>query len=107
VGHLREGGFEVTESEAVSLPALADLRARSGVPPGVASCHTAFVDRYVIEGHVPADVLHDLLEQAPDIVGLAVAGMPPGSPGMESPSPVPYEILAIDADGTTSVFARR
>jgi len=89
-----------------------DLRAvktRLGVPPALQSCHTAQVGGYVIEGHVPADTLKRLLKTRPAVVGLAVPGMPVGSPGMESPSQTPerYQILTFDKNGKTTVFDSR
>jgi hypothetical protein len=65
------------------------------------------VQGYVIEGHVPADLIHRLLKEKPEVLGLAVPGMPIGSPGMEGPNPEPYEILTFDKSGRTAVFAKR
>ncbi len=87
---------------------MAAVKARYGVPSALYSCHTAIVDGYVIEGHVPAAEIQRLLqERPPDIIGLAVPGMPVGSPGMESPDGTtqPYQVFAFSADGTTRVFA--
>jgi hypothetical protein len=79
------------------------------VPQAVASCHTAEVGAYVIEGHVPADLIHRVLKERPKIAGLGVPGMPVGSPGMETPGRPPerHDVLAWDAAGRTSVYARR
>ncbi len=73
------------------------------------SCHTAVVDGYVVEGHVPADLVHKLLDERPDVKGLAVPGMPIGSPGMETPGRQPerYQVLTFDRDGTVEVYATR
>lgn len=104
VEHLKANGFSVTEhviEDRNTAPA------RERVPEQLRSCHTATVGRYVVEGHVPADVIKDLLRKQPDIEGIAVPGMPAGSPGMESPNPQPYEIIAFDKAGRTSTFARR
>ena len=89
-----------------------DLRAvktRLGVPSALASCHTAVVGAYVIEGHVAADTIKRLLKERPAVVGLAVPGMPVGSPGMESPGhPAErYQILTFDKSGKTTVFESR
>ncbi len=65
------------------------------MPPGLQSCHTARVGDYIIEGHVPADLVERLLDEKPDIKGLAVPGMPMGSPGMEGPRKDPCDVLAI------------
>lgn len=71
------------------------------------ACHTAIIDGYVIEGHVPADVIDKLLKEKPQVVGLAVPGMPAGSPGMESGKPEPYNVLTFDKNGKTTVYAKR
>ena len=77
------------------------------MPEKLYSCHTAVVQSYVIEGHVPADLIHLLLNERPALAGLAVPGMPVGSPGMEGPNPQPYEVISFDKQGRTSVYARR
>jgi hypothetical protein len=104
VGHLRTSGFPV---DARDVPDIVRVKRKLGVPAGLEACHTATVDGYVIEGHVPADVIDHLLRDRPRGAGLAVPGMPAGSPGMESNYPVPYSIVAFKADGTTYEFARR
>ena len=101
VEHLRKAGFQVTV-EAV--PNTADYRRRFGVPEGLKSCHTAFVNGYAIEGHVPAADIQRLLRERPKAKGLAVPGMPLGSPGMEADRSQPYSVLLFDADGKTTVF---
>ncbi len=90
----------------------ADLRSfkqRHGVPAELAGCHTAFVEGYIVEGHVPADTIERLLRERPQIAGLAVPGMPVGSPGMEIPGrpAVPFDVIAFETDGKTEVFALR
>lgn len=77
------------------------------IPPEYQSCHTAIVDGYVLEGHVPKDEVLRLLNERPDIIGLAVPGMPIGSPGMEIPgrAPDPYKVFAIDKQGKGSIYA--
>lgn len=105
--HLEENGFAVhIREEGFDLHAIKD---RYGVTPRLASCHTAVVADYVIEGHVPADVIVQLLAERPQIRGLAVPGMPPGVPGMPDPGPIrdPYDILAIEADGAVHTYATR
>ena len=104
--HLRRHAFPVDDRETDDLGA---FKRKLGVPPKLSSCHTATVDGYVIEGHVPADVIDRLLRERPKVAGLAVPGMPAGSPGMESPGQKPerYDVLAFDARGTTTVFAKR
>lgn len=104
ITHLRASGFAVTARDTSDVGA---VKRRLGVLPTLESCHTAFVAGYVVEGHVPADAIARLLEERPPIVGIAVPGMPAGSPGMENAQPyVSYEVIAFDAQGRTSVFAR-
>ncbi len=86
---------------------LLDIKIKYKVPNNLYSCHTAIVEGYVIEGHVPADTVRRLLKEKPAVVGLAVPGMPIGSPGMEGPNPQPYEVLTFDKDGRTAVYAKR
>ena len=107
VDHMRANGFD---AKVQDLPDLTAIKAKLGVPPGVNSCHTAQVGRYVIEGHIPADAVHRLLKERPTTVsGLAVPGMPQGSPGMEVPggSVQPYLILTFDKQGQTTIYERR
>lgn len=104
--HLRENGFEVN---AIDLDDLLAVKARYAIPQQLAGCHTAVVDDYVIEGHVPADVIRRLLSERPDVKGLSVPGMPLGSPGMEDPRGRrdPFNVLAFDAQGRAWVYERR
>lgn len=106
MGHLRASGFPVNDQTVSDMGA---IKQRHGVPVKLGSCHTATVDGYVIEGHVPADVIDRLLAERPRVVGLAVPGMPAGSPGMEVPGQPAqrYEILSFDTRGETRVFAVR
>ncbi len=98
--YMQARGFTV---EAEDDPDLAEFKASSGVPSSAQSCHTAVIDGYVVEGHVPVAAINDLLEERPDIDGIALPGMPPGSPGMPGEQAEPFEILALD-NGTTSIF---
>jgi hypothetical protein len=77
------------------------------VPQKLYSCHTALIEGYVIEGHVPADLIKRLVKEKPVVLGLAVPGMPIGSPGMEGGKPDPYAVLTFDKDGKTTVYAKR
>ena len=104
VEHVQAAGFRVTVHDTTNLAGVAE---RYGVPHKLSACHTAVVDSYVVEGHVPADVIQRLLKERPGIAGVAVAGMPAGSPGMESDTPAKYYILTFDKNGTTSVFGAR
>lgn len=99
-----EHGFAV---ESKDLYDLAPIKAEHQVPPALQSCHTAIVDGYIVEGHVPAAEVKRMLETRPDIVGLAVPGMPIGSPGMEvAGSDVqPFDVIAWDQSGKAVVFA--
>lgn len=103
VEHMRQAGFEVKEHDVTDIPA---ARRRIGMPERYGSCHTATVGGYAVEGHVPAADVKRLLAEKPKATGLAVPSMPPGSPGMDSPRPVPYETLLVAADGTSRVFTR-
>jgi hypothetical protein len=83
-------------------------RKKYGVPASLASCHTAVIDGYSIEGHVPADVIQKLLKEKPAIAGLAAPGMPQGSPGMEQGGPAEhYDIISFTRSGKTAVYASR
>jgi hypothetical protein len=98
VEHLRAAGFTVAVTDT---PRVSPVKARLGIPQDLWSCHTAEVGRYAIEGHVPAPAIRRLLTEQPDATGLAVPGMPIGSPGMEvegSP-PEEYVVLAFGAFG--------
>jgi hypothetical protein len=88
---------------------LEPIKTRYGVPAALQSCHTALVEGYVVEGHVPADLIERLLRERPNVAGLAVPGMPVGSPGMEVPGGrvERYQVLTFDRAGKTGVFATR
>jgi hypothetical protein len=83
------------------------MKTQYGVPEALFSCHTARIGDYVIEGHVPADLIVRLLQERPNVRGLSVPGMPSGSPGMEGPNPQPYEVFTFDDAGNIRVYARR
>lgn len=83
------------------------IKIKYGVPLKLRACHTALIQTYVIEGHVPVDAITRLLKERPTIIGLAVMGMPIGSPGMPGPNSQPYDVLAFDQQGRVSVFARK
>ncbi len=103
VEHLQQAGFAVRTHDVNDVPA---ARQRLGMPERLGSCHTAKVAGYVVEGHVPAADIQRLLKEKPKAIGLAVPSMPPGSPGMESPKPVPYNTLLVQAGGATTIFAK-
>jgi len=104
IKHVESHGFRVTVHDLGNTAA----RARMKVPMKLGSCHTAVVGRYAIEGHVPAADVRRLVKEAPDAVGLAVPGMPVGSPGMDGPDygdqRDPFDVLLVAKDGSTRVF---
>jgi len=102
--HLRANGFAV---KIIEDPQINRVKARLGVPSDLYSCHTAEVDGYVIEGHVPAGAIRRLLAQRPNAKGLSAPGMPVGSPGMEVPGSPPevYSVMIFGPEGS-KVFAR-
>lgn len=104
VKHLQANGFSVTTHDVADL---GPYKTANGVPAALGSCHTAKVGGYVIEGHVPANDIKRLLKERPAVRGLAVPGMPVGSPGMEQGAQKDrYEVLTFDAQGKTAVYAR-
>ena len=107
ITHLQQAGFVVTAHDTDNV---APIKRQHGVPQALESCHTALVAGYVVEGHVPADVIQRLLRERPAIAGIAVPGMPAGSPGMEGlggPERQPYNVMAFRAEGGWSVYERR
>ena len=106
VKHLEANGFAVTVNDT-DTSALAALKRQAGVGDKLASCHTAKIDGYVVEGHVPSSDIKRLIAERPDAIGLTVPGMPVGSPGMEHGAEFePYDVLLIKKDGATEVFAK-
>lgn len=105
MGHLQEKGF-VVQSIEVSQAQLVAVKNKYGVPQRLHSCHTGVVENYVIEGHVPANVISRLLTERPDVTGLGVPGMPIGSPGMEGPNPKPYRVFSFNQEGHMQVYER-
>ena len=105
VDYMKQNGFDVQAMDVSS----ADVRAVSkaaGLKDEEASCHTAKIGSYVVEGHVPADDIKRMLKEKPAIAGLSAPGMPQGSPGMEQGSKEPYDVVAFTKDGRTTVFAK-
>ncbi len=104
--HLQNNGFKVQKNVLFGKN-FTEFKRKQGVPERLYACHTALVDGYVIEGHVPADLIRKLLKEKPPVLGLAVPGMPVGSPGMEGGKPEPYNVLTFDNSGKTTVYAKR
>ena len=105
MGHLQKEGFAVNSAD-VSQTQLLAVKNQHSVPQRLRSCHTGFIEGYVIEGHVPGRLIARLLKERPDVMGLAVPGMPIGSPGMEGPNPKPYDVFSFDKHGRIEVYER-
>lgn len=101
--HMRESGYAVTEKNVEDMDMVKQMFA---VPDDLLSCHTAIIDGYVFEGHVPASDIARVLEQRPTIKGLATPGMPADAPGMDAATGEPYEVVSFDTAGNMKVFAR-
>ena len=99
VRHLQQAGFTVKTIETADLD---PVKTRLGVPNDLAACHTAQIGGYVIEGHVPVAAIRRLLAEKPNARGLAVPGMPIGSPGMEGPNPQPYAVVLFGSSGRST-----
>lgn len=104
VKHIQRAGFVATVHDTADM---ASVKRSFGVPENLESCHTARVGKYSIEGHVPADVMIKLLAEQPAGRGLAVPGMPSGSPGMEGGRKDAYDVVLFDASGKTRIYASR
>jgi len=106
VEHVQEAGFTVKVTD-VSDAALDALKQKHGIPRTAQSCHTGLVDGYVVEGHVPVSEVQRLLTERPAVSGIAVGGMPIGSPGMEVPGqrPQTYNVITFDKQGAVTVFS--
>lgn len=104
IEHVEKAGFKCTVRDFADLT---EVKRTFGIPRALESCHTAQVGSYVVEGHVPADLIVKMLTEKPVGRGLAVPGMPIGSPGMEGGTPERYQVLFLNKDGTTRVYANR
>ncbi len=102
VRHMEAAGFRV---EVTDVNDVDPIKKANGLPLQLASCHTALVGGYVVEGHVPASDVRRLLREKPAVLGLAAPGMPAGSPGMDVPGSPPYDVLSVRRDGTASVYS--
>lgn len=103
VDHLKSAGFQV---KAIDREDMDEIKALNGVTDALASCHTALVGGYVVEGHVPAADIQRLLKEKPKVAGLAAPGMPMGSPGMEGSHKDAYDVVTFDKAGRTRVWAK-
>ena len=104
INHLQDNGFNV---KAVNMQNVSLIKKQHGVRPQLASCHTALVNGYTIEGHVPADDIYRLLKEKPEVKGLTVPGMPIGSPGMEQGNRKdPYAVYTFKQNGETTVYSK-
>ena len=101
--YLEQNGFVVKDEIVANL---IDIKADHNMPSNLASCHTAIIDGYLVEGHVPAGEIRRLIAEKPEAIGISVPGMPQGAPGMESFRPEPYNVWLIDKNGSQSVYAR-
>ncbi len=107
VTHIEEYGFDV-ELNYIDNTRMFEVKEEYGLGPNLASCHTSIANGYVFEGHIPGEVVREFLAEAPPVKGLAVPGMPIGSPGMEMGDRVdPYDVLAFTSDGYTQVYSRQ
>ena len=94
--YLRDNGFDVTVKPTMDL---AQISSDAGVPPEMEGCHTTMVEGYVVDGHVPVDIINKLLAERPAVAGITLPGMPLGSPGMNGPKSGPFTIYAVTKDG--------
>ena len=105
VKHVKNGGFDV---DVVDVDDVTPFKTKYGVPTDLQSCHTGIVDGYVFEGHVPVDLVKKVLREKPKAIGLAVPGMPMGSPGMEMGAhKEAYNVMLFDRAGKTKIYAKR
>lgn len=103
VSHLKDNGFNVRSE---FMDDVTDVKLKMNLPMKLASCHTAVVNGYIVEGHVPANAIRKLISEKPSIRGIAVPGMPMGSPGMEGSYSEAYDVIAFGNDGEEKVFMK-
>ena len=99
--YLRKHGFTVTVKASNDL---AEISRKAGIPPELEGCHTAFIGNYIVDGHVPVEVINKLLSEHPQIKGITLPGMPAGSPGMTGRKSGPFTIYAVGQDGKAAVY---
>lgn len=101
--YLRDNGFTV---EVVPTEKLGEISRQAGVPEGFQGCHTMFVERYVVDGHVPVEIVRRLLQEKPDVAGITLPGMPAGSPGMSGSKNASFVVYSLSKDGgTPAIYA--
>ncbi len=105
IDHMRANGFEVTTRD-VQQSELSRVKSHYRVPEKLHSCHTAVIEGYVVEGHVPAHIVSRFLRERPLVTGISAPGMPAASPGMDVPSGGPYDVVIFDADGGARLYER-
>lgn len=103
VSYLRRNGLE---AEKINIDDIREIKNKYEIPNNVLSCHTTVLGDYVVEGHVPLEVINELFSKKPDIKGIGMAGMPSGSPGMPGPKMSSFNIYSLNNDGSTSLFAK-
>ena len=106
IEHMEQNGFTVVARD-LAIVELNRLNQDVGLPTDLVSCHTGVIAGYTVEGHVPADLVKRMLRERPPIAGIAVPGMPVGSPGMEGAFKQDYDVIAYRRDGTREVYAKR
>ena len=101
VSYLKKKGFEV---EVINVDNTSEIKNQEGVPSDMSSCHTSLIAGYFVEGHVPVEAINKLLEEKPDIKGIALPEMPSASPGMPGAKQGPFQIFSVSEDGSTNEF---
>jgi len=104
IAYMKKEGFDL---KVIDMDDLSDIKRSAGVFSAMESCHTGLIGSYVVEGHVPADLIRKMLAEQPKILGLSVPGMVNGPPGMDEGPKQPYQVIAFTRDGKSSVYARR
>ena len=104
VAYMKKEGFDL---KVIDLDDLSEIKRSAGVPSAMESCHTGLISSYVVEGHVPADLVRKMLTEQPKLIGLSVPGMVNGPPGMDDGPKQPYQVIGFTREGKTSVYARR
>ena len=101
IAHLEQNNFKVSYNNVKNLN---QIKKKYNIDPKLYACHTAIIDKYIVEGHIPFFVINKLLIERPDVVGIATPGMPAGSPGMPSDNPIPYKVYSFDKSGKIKIF---